>query len=229
MSTIQFEKKTKGAKKIGMYIALLICILAIGVGYYTAATRIGKDTDSGDLAEVTTAYKTQPVIEDQSGVAAKTSTTAATTTTTVKPQTTISDTATFFILPVGGSIYKEFDDENLQYSDTYLDWRLHLGVDIAAEKGSEIHASGNGRVTDIYEDEIMGQTVVIDHGNGIIAYYSGVATPTVAVDDVVDAGQTIGGIGEIPSEIAPQYHLHFSVKKDNEWVDPIKELNITLS
>lgn len=50
----------------------------------------------------------------------------------------------YFILPVGGKILKDYDDRNLQYSETYKDWRLHLALDIAANKGTAVFSACKG-------------------------------------------------------------------------------------
>ena len=83
----------------------------------------------------------------------------------------------------------------------------------------------SGTVTDVFDDPAIGMTVVIDHDQGFISYYSGLGnTVMVKKDDKVRAGQDIGSINDIPSEAADGYHLHLGVKKDGIWVDPMSIL-----
>ena len=54
----------------------------------------------------------------------------------------------------------------LSYNETTRDWRVHNGVDIAAEEGTPVMAAADGQVYTVYEDETMGTTVVIRHEDG---------------------------------------------------------------
>ena len=46
------------------------------------------------------------------------------------------------------------------------DWRTHNGIDIAATAGQAVASIADGTVTAIYEDDYLGTTVVLSHGNG---------------------------------------------------------------
>ena len=54
-----------------------------------------------------------------------------------------------FILPITGNISKGYSDSALQYSATYGDMRLHTGVDILCEIGSNIKSAGSGTVKSV--------------------------------------------------------------------------------
>lgn len=129
-----------------------------------------------------------------------------------------------FIMPVDGAVIKDHSETALQYSKTYGDMRLHLGIDIKCEKNSNIKAVSNGTVTDITESALYGKTVVIDHGNGITAKYCGMGKINVKSGDKVDSSTVIGIIGTVPAECADEVHLHFEVYKNGKTAPPLKTL-----
>jgi len=130
----------------------------------------------------------------------------------------------FFAKPAEGYIDKEFSMNELIYSPTMGDFRTHNGVDITGDPGSPVKAINAGTVLDIYFDDFYGNTVKIDHGNDVIAYYMNLseATPMGLTKGCkVEHGQTIGAIGESAViEIADVSHLHLSVTKNGEYIDP---------
>lgn len=210
--------------KAGMYFSIVVCLAALIIGAISAA----KNTN--DLYN-NTSVTTQSVVEirkNQTDVTKKTTsktTTALPSSTTEKPTTT-NIVANHFVMPVGGTIDKNYSNDKLQFSETYKDWRLHNGIDIATKKGTTVTTAGKGKVKKVYNDELLGETVVIDHGNNILCYYSGLKNIIVNKGDVLEIGQKIGAVGDIPSEIADEIHIHFAVKKDGKFVDPIEELEL---
>ena len=58
-----------------------------------------------------------------------------------------------FIYPLSGDVQKAYSDDQLVYSATFGDMRLHAGLDIKCEKGSSVGACGNGVVVAVVEDE----------------------------------------------------------------------------
>lgn len=133
----------------------------------------------------------------------------------------------YFILPVGGKILKDYDDRNLQYSETYKDWRLHLALDIAANKGTAVFSAAKGTVEDIYEDSLLGTVVKINHGSGLVAYYCGLnSSPSVKKGEQIDGGYQIGAIAEIPCESVEENHLHLIMEQDGSPVSPLKVMEM---
>ena len=100
------------------------------------------------------------------------------------------------------------------------------GVDIAAEAGTAVGAAAAGEVYSVYEDETMGMTVVLIHDAGYSTRYSSLSDEvTVSAGDRVEAGQTIGYVGEtalLESGIGD--HVHFSVSCNEKTVDPLEFL-----
>ena len=114
----------------------------------------------------------------------------------------------------------------LQYSATFNDLRIHLGVDITAETGSEVLASGDGTVTKIYSDALLGKIIEIDHGNGITLKYCGLSDTAVSEGDYVTIGDKIATLGSVPGESADTPHLHLEAYKNGKIASPLKALNL---
>lgn len=132
-----------------------------------------------------------------------------------------------FNMPIQGEILREFASETLVYSNTLQEWVTHNGIDIKADKTSVVSASASGTVYAIKNDPRYGLTVIINHDGGYQTVYSNLLTAEFVVEgEKVDAGQTIGTVGNSASfEISDDYHLHFEILKDNQYVDPTTIIN----
>nr|WP_325217854.1 M23 family metallopeptidase [uncultured Oscillibacter sp.] len=124
--------------------------------------------------------------------------------------------------PLKGEVLMAFSVDQLVYSPTLADWRTHDGVDISAKPGATVLAATAGTVASVEDHPLMGTTVVIDHQGGYTTTYSNLQSkPTVEPGDLVTAGQIIGAVGTTAAaEAAQSPHLHFSVTRDGEAVDP---------
>jgi murein DD-endopeptidase MepM/ murein hydrolase activator NlpD len=116
--------------------------------------------------------------------------------------------------------------EALSYNQTTRDWRVHNGVDIAAEEGTAVCAAADGQVYTTYEDDSMGYTVVIRHEGGYTTKYSSLSQDIpVKAGDMVTMGQTIGYVGASALvETALGSHVHFGVTHQDTPMDPAEFL-----
>lgn len=211
----------------GYYIALALCAVAIGVSgylYYSHAnqedTQLNNPNATVDQT-VPNAEKDLPVVatQPQESGTQPTETTVPIPSVTRKPLQTAA--------PVEGEIVVVYAMDSLGYNPTTRDWRTHNGVDIAAEEGSKVCAAAEGTVYTVYEDDTMGMTVVIRHQDGYITKYASLASEVmVKAGDAVAMGQQIGYVGNTALlESAIGDHLHFSVTRNDEPVDPAEFLN----
>ena len=126
------------------------------------------------------------------------------------------------VMPLAGSTVSVFSADKLMYDATLDDWRTHDGIDICAEAGTQVVAAASGTVIAVDEDDRLGVNIRIEHAGGYITTYASLHPETfVEVGDTVSAGDVIGTVGNTSlSEAALGAHLHFSVSKNGELIDP---------
>lgn len=94
----------------------------------------------------------------------------------------------------------------------------HSGLDIAAPKGAPVTAPAQATVIDVGNYFFNGNTVLLDHGQGLISGYFHLNKTLVKVGDKVQQGQHIADIGETGRVTGP--HLHWNVYLNRTKVDP---------
>ena len=158
------KKSTGSISGKGYYIALGLCAVAIGISgflYYRNTTKTTTTTGGND----------EPLGNHQAVIATgpNDSVSSNSGNNTQKPRLqTVS--------PLQGQTVAVYAMDSLTYNQTTRDWRVHNGVDIAAEAGSSVCAAAAGEVYSVYEDETMGMTVVIRHEGGYITRYASLDT-----------------------------------------------------
>lgn len=96
----------------------------------------------------------------------------------------------------------------------------HLGADLMAPKGTEVHAVGDAKVAFAGRMGGFGKLIILDHGLGYQTYYAhlSVIKPASKVGASVTRGDVIGLVGSTGHSTAP--HLHFETRKDSKFIDP---------
>jgi len=214
----------------GYYIALILCATAIGISgymYYRNANKTQTQLQaavSEDVAAAPQEADVPVVVIQPQPIEGEGEKPAATKPTTpVQPKTALKTAA-----PVAGQTVAGYAMDCLSYNETTRDWRVHNGVDIAAEDGTEVRAAADGTVYTTFNDDSMGTTVVIRHEGGYTTCYSSLTEELkVSAGDSVKLGQVIGCVGSTAlTETAMGPHVHFSVTYRDEPVDPADFLSV---
>ncbi len=127
----------------------------------------------------------------------------------------IPDVSTAFIIPVNGPFSSPF---GLRRFFNKQPRRPHSGLDIAASSGTPVHAAATGIVANTGNYFFNGNSVFIDHGQGLITMYFHLSKIKVHAGDKVKQGDVIGEVGMTGRVTGP--HLHWSVNLNNTRVEP---------
>ena len=101
--------------------------------------------------------------------------------------------------------------------------KLHTGTDFAGPNGVPVVAVADGVVTHASNMGGYGQTVMIDHGSGVITLYGHNSAITVTAGQTVKGGQLIAKVGSTGNSTGP--HSHFEVRQNGEYTDPMSWIN----
>lgn len=219
----------------GFYIVLFLCVAAIGISGYYLFSSVSDADQAGSPVSGQVSVTVTPSVKPEPPVVTTTPRPVATPrpvqTPAPTPQATPAPTpapakATVFAWPIEGDVIGNFSLEVLAYDETMGDWRTHSGMDISADIGTQVAAMASGTVIDVYADDLMGTTVILDHGSGLTSSYCNLAaTPTVEVGDTVRIGDPIGAVGNTAiAESQRSSHLHLEMSMDGNPVDPVDYL-----
>ena len=233
----------------GFYIVLFLCVATIGIsGYYLLQTVVNNThpaEPAGGGASVTIPDQNvsrpaipvpnQPDIPPVTSAKPETKPSAQpddpepVKDTTPEPDTqqTNETVSKVFTWPVKGAVLRDYSVEALSLDPTMGDWRTHAGLDIAALEGVKVLSISAGTVEQIYEDVLMGTTVVVDHGGGLRSWYCNLDSDTaVQAGDKVDIGGVLGTVGgSAMAEVGEEPHLHLETILNGQPVDPKEYLH----
>lgn len=112
-----------------------------------------------------------------------------------------------FLLPTIGRLSTEFGEAR-SVNGAMTTYR-HSGIDIAAPRGAEVLSTNTGKVTLAMPLILTGNSVVIDHGEGLFSVYFHLDKLHVSSGELVERGQLIGTVGSTGFSTGP--HLHFTM------------------
>jgi murein DD-endopeptidase MepM/ murein hydrolase activator NlpD len=126
-----------------------------------------------------------------------------------------------FLRPNAGRISTVFGVRRY-YNGVFARDYYHQGVDYAGGYGSSVVAPAGGRVvlvgTEAGGFRVHGNTVGIDHGQGVVSIFLHLSKIDVREGDLVKAGQLIGAVGSTGASTGP--HLHWGMYIHGVAVDP---------
>jgi murein DD-endopeptidase MepM/ murein hydrolase activator NlpD len=120
-----------------------------------------------------------------------------------------------FMMPVEGRLSTPFGARRtLNGGYGYI----HSGIDLANTKGTPILAANSGQVVLAETQSLTGNTIVLDHGMGLLTLYAHLESMSVEKGDYISKGQEIGAMGS--TGFSTGSHLHFETQLMGVYIDP---------
>ena len=212
------------------YLALSVCLAAVAISGWLFVRSLSEDQEAAPDAVQAAAMPTlaprqgqenaqrDPVLPDVK----KPHSTQAPETEAPETSAPTEPVQQSWLRPVEGPVILGYSMDKLAYNPTTRDWRTHPGLDIGASAGTEVKAAAEGTVRSVYADDLLGQTVTVEHAGGWVTHYANLAEEvSVKAGDRVQAGQVLGTVGKTAlGEVGVDSHLHFAVYKNNVPQDP---------
>lgn len=145
--------------------------------------------------------------------------------------TTVQPTLDFkeedgLVWPIVGDVLINYSMDKTIYFPTLQQYKYNPAIVIAAAQGASITAAANGRVTSVGYDPIIGNTVVMDLGNGYELTYGQLENITVSEGSYVNVGDGIGTVASPTKYYSLEgTNVYFKLTKDGEPVNPMGQLN----
>lgn len=120
-----------------------------------------------------------------------------------------------FLLPVSGRLSGTFGKKRFFNGQPR---RPHSGLDIAAPTGTPVKAPAAGRIIETGNYFFNGNTVFIDHGEGLITMFCHLDSIDVKIGQEVQRGDVVAKVGATGRVTGP--HLHWTMSLNNTRIDP---------
>ncbi len=223
-------KFTNGIRGKGFAAALVLSICAVGISTYAAYSGASKSLTSEKDTEKSIDDNVFVFTEAADPVNAEQFDIPKDTPAETAEEAAPADEAGLLFkspkaLPIANAkVINPYSGGELVKSETLGVWKTHDGADLAAEAGTAVSSMMKGTVTDVKNDPLWGICVVIDHGDGVVGHYCGLAeNVSVKAGQEVSMGELIGQVGNTADcECKLEPHLHFGVTVGGAWTDPIK-------
>ena len=144
--------------------------------------------------------------------------------------TTVQPTLDFheedgLVWPIVGDVLINYSMDKTIYFPTLQQYKYNPAIVIAATQGESISAAANGRVTSVGYDPVIGNTVVMDLGNGYELTYGQLENIIVSEGSFVRVGDGIGTVASPTKYYSLEgTNVYFKLTKDGEPVNPMSQL-----
>lgn len=126
-----------------------------------------------------------------------------------------------YLRPVAGKITSKFGNRIHPISGKLT---FHNGVDISCPVGSDIIAPDSGTITEYWDHPRGGKCLAMVNAQGVRFGFAHLGHRLVKKDQLVNKGDHIAESGNTGASTGP--HLHFTVKVNDQWQDPLKFINV---
>jgi hypothetical protein len=120
-----------------------------------------------------------------------------------------------FIMPLEGEFSTGF---GVRRTINKTKLSIHSGVDIRGGYGTPVKAANNGIVVMASDTFYGGNTIILDHGQGVYTVYMHMQEFKAGLDEIVSKGDIIGLVGSTGRSTGP--HLHYTIKVDRKSANP---------
>lgn len=215
-------------KKEGFYVVLFVCLCVVAIAAVTTTSIFRPISDTEQVQEENNIELGLEENVENIGKQIDNALEVKENTEETVPVVNVTDTT--FTKPVDGDLVRKFNPNPEPVASLGGNTMTYIkinGVDIAAKTGTDVKAALTGKVIAVEnQGPQYGQSVVIDHGNGLKTQYSNLdENVVVKVNDEVTKGQVIGKVGDTRISFKlEQYgeYLHFIVWNGDDAVDPTK-------
>ena len=129
------------------------------------------------------------------------------------------------VWPIVGDVLINYSMDKTIYFPTLQQYKYNPAIVIAATQGESISAAANGRVTSVGYDPVIGNTVVMDLGNGYELTYGQLENIIVSEGSYVSVGDGIGTVASPTKYYSLEgTNVYFKLTKDGEPVNPMSQL-----
>ena len=203
------EERAKANRILYLVIALILCLGAAIAGIAASVTsgRRERPVVDTDVPASTTGSDTAPQTEGNKDAVAE------------------PDVIPTLSAPLTGRVCRAHDLTVPVYSVTLDEYRVHNGIDILSEAGSDVKAMASGVVTEISDHPLLGHSVSVLHAGNLTTVYRNLTAEEIdglSVGASVSAGQVIGHVGDTALvECCDEPHLHLETTLSGVSVDPL--------
>lgn len=126
------------------------------------------------------------------------------------------------MMPINGSIILEYNMDNTIWFPTLGVYKCNPGIYIGANVGDAVISSCTGKVESIYTDKELGNSILVDLGNGYQATYGGLDNIQVLEGELIFAGTTLGNVANPTAYYTLEGSgIYFSLTKDGLPENPL--------
>ena len=184
----------------------------------------GKDSDSDETAsnKITEENDTDTETKTGSKTGASSETKSSEASDDAKETSTIAGSfGQSLAWPVQGNVLLPYSMDSTVYYQTLDAYKSSTGMVISSKKGTSVTAACAGTVSDITKDDVYGNMVTVDIGDGYTLQYGQLDNISVAAGDRIAEGQQLGQVAApTDSFLVEGANLYLAMQKDGSYVNP---------